>query len=79
MFMFSAMAIYFIVVMVCIILYYRNTDEYVGTFELTLLTLFALLTAPIWYVVLGLAVLVGISFLIATVIMHARSRLTKSE
>lgn len=79
MLMLSAMVIYFIVVMVCIILYYRISDEYVGTFELTLLTLFALLTAPIWYIVLGLAVLVGISFLIATVIMHFRSRLTKSE
>ena len=75
----SAMVIYFIVVMVCIILYYRSTDEYVGTFELTMWTLFALLTALIWHVVLALAVLVGISFLIATVIMHSRSRLTKSE
>lgn len=79
MLLFIGMVIYFIVVMLCIILYYRITDEYVGTFELTVLTLFALLTAPIWYIVLGLAVLVGISFLIATVIMHARSRLTKSE
>lgn len=77
MFNLVAMGLYFIVYMVGVILYVRNTDSYVGTFELTMLTFVGILTAPIWIIVLGLLVLVGIAFLIATAIMHFRSRLTK--